>query len=242
MFTGYSGFFQWCDAVEGVKPNATALPGSDGIGLEKALANYANWVNTTLLPGYCASYGYWTAEREVACFDSFNASSPIFTDLTVGNAVDRQWNWFLCNEPFAYWQDGAPTNASTIVSRLVTGDYWQRQCSLFFPTEGNLTFGSNAGKSVTDVNAFTGGWNIQNTTRLTWTNGEFDPWRTSGISSGFRPGGAQVSTVEAPIHIVPDGVHCYDLLAENGQVNAGVQAVIDAETAQIKAWVAEFYA
>jgi len=242
MYTGYSGFFQWCDAVEGVEAGAAVTPGPEGVGLDAALANYALWVNATLLPDYCASYGYWTDEWSVDCFDSFNASSPLFTDLTVGNAVDRQWNWFLCNEPFAYWQDGAPANVSSIVSRLVTAEYWQRQCSLFFPTEGNFTFASNTGKTVADVNAFTGGWNIDNTTRLTWTNGEFDPWRTSGVSSGFRPDGPKVSTVQAPVHVIPDGVHCYDLLAENGQANAGVQAVITAEIAQIKEWVEEFYA
>jgi len=240
MYTGYSGFYQWCDAIEGVEAGAAVTPGPKGVGLEKALANYALWVNATLLPGYCASFGYWTGEWNVDCFNSFNASSPLFTDITVGNAIDRQWNWFLCNEPFAYWQDGAPENVPTIVSRLVTPAYWQRQCGLFFPKEGNFTFGSNAGKTVNTVNAFTGGWDIANTERLTWTNGEFDPWRTASVSSEFRPGGPKVSTAAAPIHVIPDGVHCFDLLAENGQVNAGVQAVINAETAQIKAWVAEF--
>lgn len=242
MFTGYSAFFQFCDAIEGVEAGAAVTPGPEGVGLEKALANYANYVNKTVIPGYCAGFGYWKDEREIACFDSFNASSPLFTDTRVNNTVDRQWNWFLCNEPFAYWQDGAPENVATIVSRLVTAEYWERQCSLFFPEEGKFTFGSNAGKTVNDVNAFTQGWNVKNTTRLTWTNGEFDPWRTSSISSPLRPGGPQVSTPEAPVNIVPDGVHCYDLLAENGQTNAGVQAVIDTETAQIVAWVKEFYA
>ena len=56
----------------------------------------------------CASYGYWTDEWSVACFDSYNASSPIYTDTSVGNAVDRQWEWFLCNEPFFYWQECVP--------------------------------------------------------------------------------------------------------------------------------------
>ena len=53
----------------------------------------------------CASYGYWSDEWSVACFDSYNASSPLFTDTSVDNAVDRQWEWFLCNEPFFWWQE-----------------------------------------------------------------------------------------------------------------------------------------
>ena len=43
-----------------------------------------------------------------------------------------------CNEPFGYWQDGAPEDRPTIVSRLVTADYWIRQCGLYFP-EGELS-------------------------------------------------------------------------------------------------------
>lgn len=242
MYTGYSAFYEWCDAVEGVEAGAAVTPGPEGVGLEKALAGYAAYINSTTLPGYCASYGYWTEDWSVDCFDTYNASSPIFTDLSVSNSVDRQWNWFLCNEPFAYWQDGAPSNVSSIVSRLIDPAYWQRQCGLFFPPEGDFTYGSNRGRTVDDVNAWTSGWDIDNSTRLTWTNGEFDPWRSSGVSSESRPGGPKKSTEQAPVNVIPDGVHCYDMLAENGEANAGVQAVIDAETAQIKAWVEEFYA
>jgi hypothetical protein len=53
----------------------------------------------------CASYGYWTDKWSVACFDTHNASSPLFTDISVRNGVDRQWQWFLCNEPFFWWQE-----------------------------------------------------------------------------------------------------------------------------------------
>jgi hypothetical protein len=89
---------------QGVEAGAAVTPGPEGVGLEKALEGYANWVNTTLIPGYCQGYG-WTGERDLGCFDTYNASSTLFTDLTVGNAIDRQWNWMLCNEPFDYWQE-----------------------------------------------------------------------------------------------------------------------------------------
>lgn len=70
-------------------------PGAEGVGLEVALAGYASWVNSTLLPDYCASYGYedWNDTWSVGCFDTYNASSPLFTDISVGNAADRQWVW-----------------------------------------------------------------------------------------------------------------------------------------------------
>lgn len=53
----------------------------------------------------CANFGYWTDNSTTACFDTHNASSPIFTDQSVNNTVDRQWQWFLCNEPLFYWQE-----------------------------------------------------------------------------------------------------------------------------------------
>ena len=58
-------------------------------------------------------------------------------------------------------------------------DYWQRQCKLYFPPEGNYTFGSDLGRTVEDVNAYTGGWDERNTTRLIWTNGYV--WPSSSL-------------------------------------------------------------
>jgi hypothetical protein len=155
----------------------------------------------------------------------------------------------LCNEPFAYWQDGAPKDVSSIVSRLVTAEYWQRQCDLFFPPEDGYTYGSSSlhrpERTVDTVNKATDGWDLPSeakpTTRLIWTNGEFDPWRTSGVSSEFRPGGPLVSTAEQPVQIIPGGFHCSDLRISNGVANEGVMKVIDNEVAQVKAWVEEYY-
>jgi hypothetical protein len=178
---------------------------------------------------------------ETACFDTYNATSPIYTDVSVGNAIDRAWQWFLCNQPLGYWQDGAPKNRPSIVSRLVTAQYWERQCGLYFPpSPDGFTYG-RGGKTAHDVNGGTKGWKLTNTTRLIWTNGQFDPWKTSGVSSEYRPGGPLQSTPQAPVQIIPGGFHCSDLLARNGKANAGVQTVIDNEVAQIKAWVAEYY-
>jgi hypothetical protein len=246
--TGYSGFFQFCDAVENVTAGQSITPDANGVGLQTALAGYANWVNTSFIPGYCQSYGY-TDPYDLRCFNTYNASNPLFTDLSVANPYDRQWQWMLCNEPFAYWQDGAPSDVPTIVSRLVTAEYWQRQCDLFFPPEDGLTYGSSSlhrpERTAETVNKATDGWflpsEVKSSTRIIWTNGEFDPWRTSGVSSEFRPGGPLVSTKEAPVQIIPGGFHCSDLRVSNGVANEGVMQVIDNEVAQIKAWVEEYY-
>jgi hypothetical protein len=66
---------------------------------------------------------------------------------------------------------GAPEYMPTIVSRLVTAEYWQRQCALFFPEEDGYTYASAKGKTAADVNAWTKGWFLTDTTRLIWTNG-----------------------------------------------------------------------
>jgi hypothetical protein len=177
-----------------------------------------------------------TYDPENLMFSSTNITDPAVI------AIDRQWNWMLCNEPFDYWQDGAPRGTPTIVSRLVNAAYWQRQCALFFPTVNGYTYGSaiSPDNNVHQANKHTGGWRLEDTTRLIWTNGQFDPWRDSGVSSDFRPGGPLPSTPQHPLQIIPGGFHCSDLRLKNGVFNAGVQQVIDNEVAQIVAWVAEY--
>lgn len=91
------------------------------------------------------------------------------------------------------------------------------------------------------MNDYTGGWDYVNTTRLIWTNGEWDPWKDATVSSDFRPGGPLVSTKEAPLNMIPGGIHCSDLIASNGVANRGVQEVIDNEISVIKGWVEDFY-
>lgn len=61
------------------------------------------------------------------------------------------------------------------------------------------------------------------------------------MSSKGRPGGPMESTPETPVIIVPGGFHTSDMSTRNGAANPGVQKVIDAEVAQIKKWVNEYY-
>lgn len=54
FYSGYSDFYFWCDSVENVGslyPNATSVPGEEGVGLEKALEGYAKWTKEYLVPG-----------------------------------------------------------------------------------------------------------------------------------------------------------------------------------------------
>ncbi|KAF2716554.1 serine carboxypeptidase [Polychaeton citri CBS 116435] len=247
FYTGYSPFFQWCDFIEGVllgsnSTNSTT-PSAKGVGLDKALQGYATWFTTELLPGLCESYGYpeFNGTYNTACFDTYDPSSPLFTDTSLSNEVDRQWFWMLCNEPFGYWQDGAPKDRPTIVSRLVTAEYQARQCALYFPTGPNgETYALAKGKTEADTNAYTGGWDDRTSHRLIYATGGFDPWRETGVSAELRPGGPLQSTAQTPVNVVPGGFHTSDLITKNGVANAGCKAVIDKEVAQIKSWVAEW--
>jgi len=244
QFYENTGFFLWCDYVENaVNASGADVPGAEGVGLEKALAGYAQWWNEQAFPGLCESYGYsdFDGTYNTACLNTYNASSPIYIDTTLSNVADRQWVWMTCNQPFGYWQTGAPADRPSIVSRLVDAEYYIRQCGLYFPPgPNNATYGIAKGVTEADVNAYTGGWFIDNTTRLVYTNGQYDPWRESGVSSDFRTDGPLQSTAQVPVNIVPGGFHTSDLVTENGVVNAGCKAAIDAEVNQLAAWVAEY--
>lgn len=55
FYSGYSQFYQMCDAIEGVDGNSSgnySIEYSDqGVGLTKALPNFAAWFTTNYLPG-----------------------------------------------------------------------------------------------------------------------------------------------------------------------------------------------
>ncbi|KAL7931763.1 peptidase S28 [Trichoderma chlorosporum] len=230
---------QMCDYVENQWPGSNApAAGAKGVGLTKALTGLAKWFNEVSLPGSCLGYGYWTNPNDTSCYNSYNQSSPIYTDLSVNNTADRQWNWFLCNEPFKWWQVSGPDN---LVSSLVNDAYFERQCEYYFPREGQYSYGIAEGATTNQVNQRTGGWFNINTHRLQWTAGEFDPWRPATVVAQNRPGGPLQSTAQHPVHIVPGAAHCGDVLLRNANANEGVRQVFDAEVANIKQWVGEWY-
>ena len=239
-----TGFFDWCDFIENSvnETDSSKLPDTEGVGLDQALAGYAKWGKDEYFPTFCSeTYGYF-AEGSMECFDTYNKSSPLFTDVSLSNQVSRQWQWMLCNEPFGYWQTGAPEGQPTLVSSLVDAEYWIRQCDLFFPPGPNgVTYGLAKGKTEEQLNDYTGGWDIVDSTRLLYVNGDYDPWRTASVSSWeLRPDGALNSTEKVPVVIVPGGFHVSDMVTQNGKANAGVQEAIDQVVAQLAAWVAEF--
>lgn len=127
------------------------------------------------------------------------------------------------------------------MTRFANADYYQRQCLNWFPPQGTSSFASSRGKTEVQVNSHTGGWTNTHTTRLLYSNGEFDPWRSASVSSPFRPGGPLNSTAEVPVILINGSRHCNDLSKKNA-VNPAIAAAQDAEIKQISDWVEEFYA
>lgn len=146
----------------------------------------------------------------------------------------------LKRHSFKWWQTSAPEDKQTLVSRLIDPAYFEDPCAFFFPPEGEYTYGIDKGLTEDDVNKFTGGWDHE-TKRLVFVNGEFDPWQAATVSSQFRPGGPLKSTPEAPVHLIPGGIHCSDLSLKNAEVNEGVMEVFNAVVDTMQTWVEEFY-
>ena len=244
-------FHRWCDYIEGAfttSPNGTTCEptnftsGPEGVGLTKALQGYAKWFTTYKLPGFCASYKYFDGKYNTECLNSFNHSSPFYTDISVKNEADRAWTWLLCNEPFGAWQTGGPPNRPALASRLLTVENEIRRCHLYFPPgPKNEAFGIAKGKTTEQLNLWTGGWNLAaNPSRLSFSNGEYDAWVHETVSSDFRPGGPLASSKQAPIFNVPGGFHCSDTMLANREVNPGAKKAMDQVVSQLVEWVAEW--
>lgn len=194
-----------------------------------------------------------------------NTSSILYTDRAVNNTLNIQWYWMLCNEPFAWWQTGqTPSNIPAIASRIMTPEYFQRQCDILFgpnsaefkaagggPFAGgdsitgvsansafSNTYGSATGKTVETLNDLTSGWEFS-TKHILWVNGEVDPWRPASVSSDFRPEGPLESTADAPVILIKRGRHCEDLYIKTN--NTYLVGVNEQEVKYIAGWVDEFY-
>ncbi|CCC07641.1 unnamed protein product [Sordaria macrospora k-hell] len=191
------------------------------------------------------------------CLNTHDLLNPFFEARTLGNPW-RTWYWFLCNEPLASWATGAPKNTPnkeqkkqiSIVSRKLTPEYWQRQCEMHFPTaENGEQYGSAKGKTTEMLNMKTGGWGrVNERRRVIWTNGEFDPWRSTTMSSELRPGGPLQSTEDAPVFLIKNSQHADDAFTEAGMKGAGhrinpeVVKVQEKAVEIMKKWVGEFKA
>lgn len=234
--------YNMCDYIEGVhdKNNTHApIPGEEGVGACKALKGLATWLREVDIPGSCKNQ-YWSDPNSIACWDFHNTSSPLFTDRSVGNKWNLQWQWFCCNEPFQQWQASAPGDTG-LIPRFLTMTDLRDQCDRFFPDVDGYKFGLKNGRTTEDIVKLTGGWDFVNTTRLLYVNGEYDPWLMETVSSPDRPGGPLKSTPEVPVFVVPKAAHCPDLVMQNVHANKPLGEMFDQITTILKTWVGEFY-
>ncbi|KID74013.1 uncharacterized protein G6M90_00g032750 [Metarhizium brunneum] len=243
FYSGYTDTFKMCDYMETGNANGTngTIPGPEGVGLCQSLKGLARFWREYVLPGDGACSGVWDDYPPQACYNTHNASYPVFTNTTVENPYNRQWMWFLCNEAFEYWQVGSPDSTVGYPAPLYNIDYWRAQCPIYFPEVNGHQVGMVKGVRADDVNRRTGGWGNVNTTRLIWINGEYDPWRSASVESDFRPGGPFGGDDERPSYVIPKAAHCNDMLMRNAEANPGARKVIDAEVAKMKEWVDAFY-
>ncbi|OAA70775.1 Peptidase S28 [Akanthomyces lecanii RCEF 1005] len=236
--------FNMCDYIEGVggkNGSAGNVPDENGVGKCAAVANLAKWFRTVRVPGSCTKYAYWKNDNKtIACWDSHNLNSPFFTDRSVRNEWNLQWMWMLCNEPFQQWQGSAPGDTG-LVSRFATMQSLRDQCGRFFPDEDGYSYGLKRGRTTEDIVRLTDGWNLVNTTRLVYVNGEYDPWLPETVSSTFRPGGPLKSTPEVPVFVVPKAAHCPDLVMDNTLSNEPLHEITQNVLKIISTWVADFY-
>ncbi|KAK3998136.1 hypothetical protein QBC44DRAFT_228326 [Cladorrhinum sp. PSN332] len=226
-------YYDFCDYIEGVWPNSTTasavIPGGKGVGLKKALDGYSKYYRDVYVPA-----------NGLECWQRSNASSSVFHNLSVQGSF-RQWEWMLCNEPFEYWYGAPPRSENggkSLVSRLVSVDFFKNQCKLYFP---ELESGVASNKSAADVNKLTGGWNVTNTTKVMHVNGEWDPWRDATLSSAFRDGGEFHGTKQVPVWVIKNGTHCSDLNKANWDANEELGRVMDEVVGSMKVWVQEYY-
>ncbi|KDQ17879.1 hypothetical protein BOTBODRAFT_63640 [Botryobasidium botryosum FD-172 SS1] len=202
-------FTRFCDALE-VKNGVAAS--ADGWGLKHALKAFGDYMKDYLTKA-CGNND----------IDKCISTRNKHLSVAVGNG-DRSWKWFCCNY-LGYWQDGAPSHWPTLVSRLVTPAYSNRQCSNYFPK----TFRAEAPArpKVQDTNAKYRGWNTT-IPRIFFANGKRDPWREATVSSDFIN---RASTPQNPI-AVSDGFHCTDL---------GIGNAIDPTVAKVQQLALQYF-
>ncbi|RUP44430.1 serine carboxypeptidase S28-domain-containing protein [Jimgerdemannia flammicorona] len=160
------------------------------------VAAYASWYTV-----YAAAADTCEANQtQDDCFGSYDPKNSFYTNTTLNNA-GRSWTWQLCLE-FGYWQAAAPKGHPTLISRLVTAEYWQRQCPFHFPDS------ILPRKPRTNyINKKFGGWKLE-ADHIFWINGEFDPWRPLSVASPNAP--KRLSTEKSPNVVIKGAIHGWD--------------------------------
>lgn len=207
-------FYQYCGnitndtvqfpEVSSMASNVSSLIQAGGWGNESSnltnrMLNFIGWNIVNVVDG-CASS---TLDE---CFNTHNASAPMYADKSVENYDYLSWPYQYCTEwGFLQTGSGVPEDQLSLVSRLITIPYSSLVCELAF----NIT----SPPDLERANKY-GGFNISYP-RLALIGGETDPWRpasplaTLNVTTRLNT----TSTVEQPIVLIQGAVHHWD---ENG--------------------------
>ncbi|KAK3393284.1 peptidase S28 [Podospora didyma] len=241
---GYLDILKMCDAVvrQDTKPLEDATLGT----VPGVVQNYAAYFVRKFRDSTCTYFDVRGQEDPLWCLNTHDYLNPYIEARTIGNPW-RTWFWFLCNEPIASWTTGAPKDHLTLVSRKIDSKYFLAQCEMHFPTQNGQAYGSAVGKTPDSLNKQTGGW-LRNATRVIYTTGEFDPWRSTTMSSQIRPGGPLQSSDNVAVFLIKNAEHADDSFTARGLASSGVtinpyvQEVQDKSIAIMKKWIGEYKA
>ncbi|RYP74111.1 hypothetical protein DL771_003169 [Monosporascus sp. 5C6A] len=184
-----------------------------GVGLKKALPNYAKWYTTSYLPGYVSTRAPWLTRLSARDGHSSAANISLY--------------WGTLGSPNGVLSPRRCPVLSTPVRAILS-------------PPGPVHVRLNRGKTAAALNAHTKGWHLYAIKQLMWVNGEFDPWRSASMASMFRPGGPLPSTLRTPSIVIPGARHCNNLRARNA-INEDVEKTQEAVIKQMAEWTNEFY-
>ncbi|KAI2628443.1 peptidase S28 [Xylaria nigripes] len=206
----------FCDHLERVADGSTHLD------------SYGSYVNET---SGCGKDG-------VNC-DTYNPNIQWNTPNEIADVYNRAWMWFLCNEPFGWWQVGPPqSDGNNIISSALRPEHRQRQCQLIFPETGGFVVGSERGLTAELLNKWTNGWDASYQ-RVLFVNGQFDPWRSATIASDTRPNGPIANSETIPSLIVGNGVHVPEFMIDDNNPDTApvIKEAVEIMGGWLKEWV-----
>lgn len=92
FYSGYSQFYQMCDAIEGATGNSSGSYSTGysdkGVGLSKALPNYAAWFTSEYLPG-CKCLSLNRFSDVIGCIQMLTRSFQTVTRLATVTGLAR---------------------------------------------------------------------------------------------------------------------------------------------------------
>ncbi|SMQ50107.1 unnamed protein product [Zymoseptoria tritici ST99CH_3D7] len=240
-------FLVWCDYIEDrVDKGAHHDDSVDHapVGVDAALDGYARWWKEFGLDWVRMLYDCAANDTDFDCFNTHGDDVDIHVDWSLDdsdNITAMSYLWMVCSFPFENFYAGPPKGIPALISRLITPESMMALCPLAFPPgpNGELV-GVAKGLTADNVNRITGGWEVVNSTRLVYVNGEFDGWRELSVSSDYRPAGPLPDSLQVPAKVVSGGFHCSDLSLNDGDVNEDVRKVQDEVVAQLVKWVGEW--